>query len=850
MNSTAFMRDAFAVPAGFGVKRAGDEADMESALSSLVHGKLEDTAPGLMQYLVGLQTLDTDADKGRAIALAGFKIRKNWLYVPAFYINGQIKGMDMMYSRAANLFVPLKDNWVGYIMSKEPGSLGKLENKSDADLHLLAPDFVTAYTGAGIGRVKGAAERAGAAGYLRKVAAVDAEVAGKLLLASKAASFDLRYWCSRIPHFSAVLAKTASDNHEFRAALATYYDLGELFGDTVKVAAAVERARSLRLAAMPKRAAVTDFSAFVKRADYDVEAERGGVVKVARDNIAVYAADLTDYQKSRIYAGASVYLDTRKRANLAMRSKVARALDSSEAAPGVDVRELKPAQTVSLALSGNYDVLQANGDTKTMFVSPRIHPLAFTRSSSVGNTLTGSSLVYDYESGQAKMVRTDRLVCLPPSSGLGDGNDLREKSVELSSMKPGFLYSLVFPDGSMSNIFQACGRKTGDDADTYQVRYVDRIHTPQGSDDYIPSSNEYVSVPGESTREVYSPRNRDMQHTTGLDYDERVLTFKGNSYRISNVVDSWTNQGNLCVIVQRKNDNTKLMVRALTAVVGSKVKAVEVGVPFGYSAADGDKFPGLGSSEIMWNTAFSLADSTAMHIKKANDGVVVDFGGRRYAGGKEAALDHLVIDVGLREKQAREVLAAFDRDGDLDLVVVKSAAPHPGGGEDKDIGAPWPVSFPSSFSDYIGRSAQEPQELKIDVPGAASQARMDYPYSIFEDSEVKNVLNAAKAGDKDVFDVSAVKGLVKTVDISGIIDEYLPDLIRAVDRLGRLRFIAFWHIDKLEERFGQQELVDLENHLKNDFESLGDTVLFLQRKVTDADPARMALDDGKLDTSI
>lgn len=836
------------------IKRAGEDSDFEVAFSSLGHGKLEDEVPGLMQYLVGFQTLDSEEDKARAVGLFGFKVKKNWLYVPSFYLNGQIKGMDMIYSRAANLFVPLKDNWVGYLMSKEPGILGTMETAPESSLHMLAPDFLTAYTGAGIGKVKSAgwdkiAKYAGQP-LQSLLNNVTAEHAAKSMLAAKHASMDLRYWANKVPHFATVLAKTASDHPEFKAALSYYYNLDDLF-NVAGVKEAADRARQLRKQAAVKKASVPTFSSLVRHYDHNTARKLGGVVKVSSENVHIFGKDLTEHQKARIYAGDTVYLDTRKWANVACQlDKVAKALESTDK-PGVRVKTQYPSKLVSPNMAGQYDVLLANGDTKTMFVAPRVKMLTAPRYSSDRKTMT-CSLVYDYDSEQGRMVKTDKMICLPPKNGLGDGNDLATKAHALSEMKPGILYVLVFPDGSVSNIFQCGGRKDGEDATTYQVRHSDRLYTPAdgGDGDDISSigsfTYSYLHLRGESPIGAYAPdvKDKSISRNTFTDYEDYYLNYKGNEYQLSGRVAWWSNKDNLCTIVHRTNDSSGLIVRGGMAVVGKDVKAVPVGLDYGYSVEKHDEFPGLGGVAVMWNTAFDMSNASAMSIKTANVGhVIIHDGVRKSASGKQV-FDYLIMDAGLREEQARDIMRKVALEGDISFSIVKHAAP---GKPNDEIGVPWPTSFPSSFSDFIGRSATEPQELNLKVPGAESQARQDYPYSIFDDAEVKSVTDAAKSGDKDVFDASALKGLVKAVDISSIIDEYLPDLIRAVDRLGRLRFISFWHIDKLEERFGQQELIDLENHLKADFESLGDTVLFLQRKVTDADPARTTMDDGKLD---
>ncbi len=61
-------------------------------------------------------------------------------------------------------------------------------------------------------------------------------------------------------------------------------------------------------------------------------------------------------------------------------------------------------------------------------------------------------------------------------------------------------------------------------------------------------------------------------------------------------------------------------------------------------------------------------------------------------------------------------------------------------------------------------------------------------------------------------------------------DKFLPDLINALDRIGRILFFFYWHNDDFIERYGSEEIPELEDGLKNVFKGLGDLVLFLQQK--------------------
>jgi len=75
-----------------------------------------------------------------------------------------------------------------------------------------------------------------------------------------------------------------------------------------------------------------------------------------------------------------------------------------------------------------------------------------------------------------------------------------------------------------------------------------------------------------------------------------------------------------------------------------------------------------------------------------------------------------------------------------------------------------------------------------------------------------------------------ISGLIKSVRDSSLVDRYMGDLMKALDRLGRIYFLFLWHNDEFMERYGKSDLPELEDALRNSFEGLGDLVLFLRAK--------------------
>jgi hypothetical protein len=100
---------------------------------------------------------------------------------------------------------------------------------------------------------------------------------------------------------------------------------------------------------------------------------------------------------------------------------------------------------------------------------------------------------------------------------------------------------------------------------------------------------------------------------------------------------------------------------------------------------------------------------------------------------------------------------------------------------------------------------------------------------------------AANSGQREVIDTSMMGVLLRTTQPEMMVDRYIKDLSRAVDRIGRILFSLYWHPDEFEERYGKDDMPELEDSLKNNFRSLSDLRLKLKEKSIDADPVATAL---------
>jgi hypothetical protein len=94
---------------------------------------------------------------------------------------------------------------------------------------------------------------------------------------------------------------------------------------------------------------------------------------------------------------------------------------------------------------------------------------------------------------------------------------------------------------------------------------------------------------------------------------------------------------------------------------------------------------------------------------------------------------------------------------------------------------------------------------------------------------------AAATGQQQVFDHSVIGGLAQTYDVSFAVDSYVPDLLKSLDRIGRILFLFYWKNVDFAERYGDQDLTAMEDQLRGVFKSLGDLTLKLKQKTIDAE---------------
>lgn len=117
------------------------QAALEQTFSDLANARLRDKSPVLLDYLVGFQLIDNDEDGSRAVGMFAFEIGGDWHYSPVFFLNGEVKGLDSLYSVNSDLFVPLNEDWVNSIINRRPTVLGESDKRNRKQRGVRTPDY-------------------------------------------------------------------------------------------------------------------------------------------------------------------------------------------------------------------------------------------------------------------------------------------------------------------------------------------------------------------------------------------------------------------------------------------------------------------------------------------------------------------------------------------------------------------------------------------------------------------------------------------------------------------------------------------------------------------------------------
>jgi hypothetical protein len=741
------------------------DTNFEKTFSDLAFTRLQDKAPSLLNFLVGFQLIDKNEDDTHAVGVFGFKVGPEWVYAPVFFINGELKGHELLYLKDQDLFVPMVEEWINFILHRRPQNMGQAEPTPRANLGIRQPDFNV------FARVPYIGSKYASVAPLsyRQICDSMAEWAKPFMdvfltgprdqkYASLVERFDLRNAVRNMGKKAAYsLFNTMKKDATFAEALMKFYDLKELVNASREGIEKESAEKAPKKDGMPKTVVIT-------RGD-----DPSGVMK-----------DMSDEDKRKLLQNGYVVKDER----------------SDDQKTRIYKTQIA-AQYTSPTANGLYGVVTTKGGQRDLLVITS--PINVGRPGAVRQ---GSSLVIDPKTKQFGWFGSQDLMV---SKRLDDNYQWQDAFSSddlspLSSLTPGKVAAIVTPRCDATVPF-----------------VVEKSVTNQEGQTELRVRDVYISERAGSMQQ----RRRYMSDGN-FDYD--------------------SSNDKIDTIVLTKKPGIKMNIIGSTIFVPESCRAIIAGK----AKEDGPVEPyisyqspktfdkSLGATDDigtlpevitnLYKTA-SFPGGAMQRLSLRTDGIsysVSIHGHESSSMSKIAMIKELVMSLGLGCDTAE--------------TLVKEARPKKSQNYFVKAASPFQATFNEPVKSHLFnmRAPVQYPQLELQNLGNSSEYtnnRQFYQEDPFVDDTAKmRAIESANMGQKDVLDTSVINGLVKNMDAEGAIDDYISDVMLGMDRLGRLLFLYYWHNDKFEERYGKQDMIQLEGNLRNVFKNTGDVVLFMKKK--------------------
>jgi hypothetical protein len=772
----------------------GNDTSFEQAFSNLAHAYLADKAPSLLDYEQGFQLLDRNPENTKAVGVMGFKVGSQQLYAPVFFLQGDLKGHEMLYLKQSDLFVPLKESWLNYLMNRKPSMLGEGVQRQTQQLGVMSPDLSRLrlpykYASAMPEWAQPFAIKYASlitdGAFERDLAELEQHCHERLNLAdfiknaSLAALESLVAHCEAYPEVGAIIA---------------HFHGTDCIREGIKSAAARERTRSILES---PRLEVEHFTGSVlseKTAKKDPDAkQKVDVLTYDTTRVEGLPEGLTEEDQEKLLKEKVLIRDKRDDKDVSVPYNVQ-----------AEKRLYNPQET------GLYYVLVKQGEFEKCLIIVNPH-------GPHGRKQFCTVVRIEGEKNWINSLRTEIWVT---SQVEGDEYDKWYNGLEdVGDLSVGDQRRvLVGPRGN----------------GTIPFKVLKDIGEAEGTCSYEVDFSGYCDVyrqrAGLYGRSSYEPGlgfgNVD-EYSEWRDGQRIHLDAKDGTDLRSDRGDLWVPKG-----------YKKLSVEPTEADIAEKKQKKDSGptsvspMGMGSGSATSPIQPGnLVDAEmaIMMKTASLrlIHDGTEVFINSSPP--ISPLG----------ALVHLVRAHGFREDVARHMLKQAEAKRTM-RYHVKYADPYL---TNSGPSAPYFPEPPYDAYNPMGanvptRTEQE-QELPIPELSASRTDRSVYdprPSATPAKYDQQAIQSATQSGQKEVFDTAMIGSMLKAVHDDTMVDRYLPDMVKGMDRKARVLFQLYANGDKFAERYGKQDLPELEDGLRNAFESDGDVIIFLKQKTVQPFP--------------
>lgn len=841
------------------------ESNLERTFADVAYARLRDKAPSMLDYLIGFQLVDKNEEETHAVGIFGFKVGSEWVYAPVFFINGELKGHELMYIKSQDAFVPMTEEWVNYILNRRPSVLGEPEHRDRNEIPLRQPDFDVFARSPYIGSKFASHIRPS---FNQIVERMDPNMHGFMSVfhpenwpnGKKYASLKTRF---TIPGALKALGKQAMLNlvasmrgdEKFANAVLGFYDLKKDIAGFQKAAKAdktsvnyqeaasyskckdcnnymeggactqvsgnispngtcklwtaaaakpVEPIESIKASSgetdegphkdsegkgkTPKNTISRDKAVTQEEQDEHGREEDDEILNELQPVLPIKdAAFVITQEESHRY---DPYLTDRDREVLMCERYLVKDARDEDATSKVYSTQIHTAAQGPRD-SGVYDVFCRDGSTKKMLII--IAPVIF---SQFGRTSkNGMCTVIDLDSkAHGNYYPVDILT--RQQYGSSAITDLLNEGIDPKNLKPKQTAVIIGPGCKGTCTFDVNNKLTNADGQTE------------------------LSVWGNDSLSSNASRRKSQTSEPGDEFssaiDKIVVTDKD--------VPGMQQVGS-CLYVPK----------GFKAIV---IKEPDAGVSDS-SATSCASYPStldLGNVNDFWQKLWKAASEKKGNYRRMRiltDGISfrADLNGTQGPPmSKVATLKTLIMTYGLGKRDA-ELLIKQAQPRKANNYIIKLAV---GYGD-----APAPAYFPEPVKGNesgLKVPTQYPQMELQNLGQVDPFNRDEYRnYGYIDEGAKRFAENASQKGQKEVLDTAVISGLVKTMDSDSVVDSYIGDLLLGLDRLGRILFMFYWHNEKFKERYGQQDMPEMEDNLRNVFKNLGELSLFLKQKTIEPD---------------
>lgn len=761
----------------FGYKQAGpngiespDENQLEQDFSRLAYMFVQDRAAPLMKYMLGFEVVNREEDGSKAVGLFGFKVGKDYYYVPAFFMNNQIKGVDLLFSKRTNMFVPLQEDWINYVVNRQTIELGGHAQGDKVQRDFENPNFdflsqppsgpKTAEADDTMWSLKYAWDQMQVQlnEYLEKDAEFQKAWSGfvcsmlkkELPFEKTAEASMLKTWMATSggPRAVSAFLTTLTRSPKYANAALTFYPSVE--------------------------------SLYVHEFDPKLMPKRAAQVTVT--------TQVNDYSngetKQRLVRDGFAIVDDRPEAN------------KSEAYDTDYERRFSNPDN-----SGTYQVLLRDGRTTKCWV--------FLPSAAAKN---GAAVVVEQDKKLWRLAEPGAIYVRDDATA--DTADAYKDAVSLEDMEikkdyilvdekghatgPVEIRAIIAEDGKRTKLrvywtgsYDIVKRPTyGHDFDTLHGRSYLCAPCSVSDSDYLQLADHKGAISKAGTDTLVVPSN-----WKALKLHDPASDKKLDSYEAERVLKDAFQLGTLVDVTEAMTKNS---FHKLT--VASDDKGLQYYFRMNDNFATRPRTYKQAYVDLVTRFGLAIPDAEKM-LKEA----ATDYKSRRLIKLAQMPSSQMV---GVNMPQPNDPTAQIDPNTGMPMYQM----PYEQNIQGSMTGMP-PIPDGNQQGINIGGEA----EMDVGAQGLAEQA--------------------GQLGQKQIFDHASIGGLSKIYDTGAVIDSYVPELMQALDRLGRILFLYYWKNDDFAERYGSNDIAEMEDLIRSVFKSFGELVLQLRKKSIDRDDA-------------